>query len=298
VIAQVAARQHGVITSLQLRRAGLDRNAIARRVRGGRLHRLTREIYAVGHAGLSDKGQMLAAALACGPLSAITRFHGASLLKVSRFPLPALIDVVAARQRQPSLPVRVHKSRTLVPADVTTRYGIPVTRVPRLLVDFTDVLTPYQVANVIHQAAFRGLFHLPSVRDAMARANGRKLSVLERALSLHLGGSAGTRSTAEDTFLRLIDGALEQPLVNTPLLGEEVDFCWPSRRLVVEVDGPGHYRPGARRDDTRKDAKLRDAGYRVLRVSDADVHSRACYDLICRTYASAVVPGHAAARGR
>jgi len=43
-----------------------------------------------------------------------------------------------------------------------------------------------------------------------------------------------------------------------------VDFCAPSVRLVVEVDGACHaQRPRA---DARRDAALRALGYRVLRV--------------------------------
>jgi len=50
-----------------------------------------------------------------------------------------------------------------------------------------------------------------------------------------------------------------------PLAGRYiVDFCAPSVRLVVEVDGACHAsRPGA---DARRDAELCGLGYRVLRV--------------------------------
>ena len=51
-----------------------------------------------------------------------------------------------------------------------------------------------------------------------------------------------------------------------PLAGRYiVDFCAPSVRLVVEVDGRCHEsRPRA---DARRDAELRRLGYRVLRVA-------------------------------
>ena len=50
-----------------------------------------------------------------------------------------------------------------------------------------------------------------------------------------------------------------------PLAGRYiVDFCAPSVRLVVEVDGACHAsRPQA---DARRDAELRELGYRVVRV--------------------------------
>jgi hypothetical protein len=138
-----------------------------------------------------------------------------------------------------------------------------------MFVDLNNVLTPHQLANVIHQSAYRGLFALAPTQDTMARAPRTK--TLERAIALHLSGSAGTRSGAEDAFLRLMTN---EPLVNTHLLGEEVDFHWPDRRLVVEIDGPHHGRPADKQNDARRDGKLREAGFTVVRFSDEDVYQR------------------------
>ena len=101
------------------------------------------------------------------------------------------IHVLAPRERDfPGVHVRTY--RRLDPRDVTVRDGIPVTTVPRTLVDLSDVLTAHQLANVIHEAAFRKLFDERAVRAAMTRANGRhNLHVLERALELNKAGSAG-----------------------------------------------------------------------------------------------------------
>ena len=76
-------------------------------------------------------------------------------------------------------------------------------------------------------------------------------------------GSAGTKSGAEDAFLRL---PLPEPLVNMHLLGREVDFHWPEHRVVVEVDGI-HGLPWTVADDTGRDAAQLAAGWTVLRFS-------------------------------
>src|SRR4051794_12707721 len=269
-IAAIAARQHGVITLLQLLAAGLSRKAIQHRLKDGRLHRLHRGVYAVGHAGLSYEGRALAAVLACGDGAALSHLHAASLYGISRFRRPSLIDVVVSSKRRAHEGVRVRR-RGVRREDVTVERGIRVTRPARIYVDLNDTLTSHQLANLMHQGAYRGLFSAAATRDAMARA--RRTKTVERALGLYESGTAGTRSNAEDAFLRLV--AHDEPLVNTHLLGEEVDFHWPDRRLVVEIDGPGHGRPANRRHDAHRDAKLRRAGYTVIRFSDADVYSGA-----------------------
>ncbi len=44
----------------------------------------------------------------------------------------------------------------------------------------------------------------------------------------------------------------------------EVDFAYDD--LVIEIDGPGHDRPRTRREDAARDARLREAGYEVIRI--------------------------------
>ena len=128
----------------------------------------------------------------------------------------------------------------------------------------------------MHEAAFRGHFNPAMTRAAKARANGRRnLHVLDKALALNAGGSAGTKSANEDAFLSLLRFAgLPEPLVNTKLLGEEVDCHWLDRRLVAEVDGPNHDRERSKRDDARRDALLRAAGFTVIRFADVEVKQR------------------------
>jgi hypothetical protein len=148
--------------------------------------------------------------------------------------------------------------------------------VARTLVDLADVLTPHQLAKVIDEADYLGRFDLLETHDAMGRASGRRsLRVLDRAIGLYINGSAGTKSRNEDVFLALVQLAgIAEPLVNTECAGEEVDFAWPDRMLVVEVDGPGHRRPTARRTDARKARALAAAGYAVVRFSDVEIALR------------------------
>ena len=64
-LARLAARQHGIVSRNQLLVLGLDADRIAYRIEVGRLHRLYRGVYAVGHVHLTQRGRWLAAVVAC-----------------------------------------------------------------------------------------------------------------------------------------------------------------------------------------------------------------------------------------
>ena len=269
LIAAIAGRQHGTITTAQLADAGLGYPSIAKRAANGRLHRRYPGVYAVGQPRLSQPGEWMAAILACGPGACLASLNAAVHLRLWRRRATGIDVLVPTRHRGPS-GVRVHRCRRLDARDVTLRDGIPVTTVPRTLVDLSDVLTPHQLANVIHEAAFRKLFDEHAVHAAITRSNGRhNLDVLNKALELNKAGSAATRSELEDRFLALTcKSGLPEPLVNTQIEDLEVDFHWPNLNLIVEVDGPGHTRPRTAREDKHRDARLQAAGYTILRVAD------------------------------
>ncbi len=65
-VAERAAGQWGVVSLVQLGSLGAGRGAVARAVEGGRLHRVHRGVYAVGHRRLGRQGRALAAVMACG----------------------------------------------------------------------------------------------------------------------------------------------------------------------------------------------------------------------------------------
>ncbi len=206
---------------------------------------------------------MLAAVFSAGEGAVLGHLAAAELRRVAR-DTASLIDVVVPRKRSAQPGVRIHEVRRLDPRDVTTFQGIPITTVARMFVDLTETQHPLELANVIHEAAYKGWFSVPATRDAMARANGRhKLHVLERAIEHHLAGSAGFRSRGEARlYAAIMRAGLPEPLVNTHLNGEEADFHWPAHALVVEVDGPGHGRP---RTQTRRCAQGGDVARRRLR---------------------------------
>jgi hypothetical protein len=286
IIAALAERQHGLVTRVQLLAAGLSRHGIDRRVKSGRLVRVSAGVYAVGHAALSREGHFMAAVLGAGEGAALSHLSAGELCGVCHY-RASLIDVVAPKRRTAIEGVRIHRARALHWRDVTEVRGIPVTTMARTCVDLTDVLDPYELANVIHEAQFKGRFSLLATQDAMARANGRhNLAALERALELNAAGSAGFKSRLEKAFFSMLTG-LPEPLVNTHVHGVEPDFHWPELKLAVEIDGPGHSRPRTMREDALKQQILEAAGYEVIRVPEGELQRG-----VKLVRASAAAPAH------
>ena len=58
-----------------------------------------------------------------------------------------------------------------------------------------------------------------------------------------------------------------------PFRGYFLDFVCFSRRLVVEVDGGGHYEEAQAQHDRVRDAVLRRHGFHTLRASKADINT-------------------------
>ena len=238
-IAEIAARQHGLVTRPQLVRAGFADTAINHRVKSGRLHRLHRGVYAVGHRPPSPHARAMAAVLACGPDAVLSHRSAAALWDLIRWDRPIEITSRNARQHRGVL---VHRSRTLTRADVTRHYAIPVTTPERTLKDLTRLIDPASLTRAVNDARLRRLVR----RDEQ---------------------SAPTRSVFEDAFLAFIDRhGLPRPEVNQHIIGYEVDMLWRPQRLIAELDGPAYHHHTFEADRER-DATLTAAGLRVVRVT-------------------------------
>ena len=134
-VAGLAARQHGVVTLTQLERLGLSASAVAKRCRAGRLHRVYRGVYSVGHPVLTREGRLMAAALACGPGAVLSHRSAAEVWGL--LPAAGWVEVTAAARRR-HRGVRAHRGN---PTDDErdTRHRLPVTTPARTIVDLADV---------------------------------------------------------------------------------------------------------------------------------------------------------------
>jgi very-short-patch-repair endonuclease len=253
-IADLASKQHGVITIQMLLDAGMSRKAIVGRANRGFLHKLHRGVYAVGHPAISRRGRFLAAVLACQSIDreAFLSHLSAAVLWDLLPERPGPIDVVLHRYsgRGGRGGIRIHRSETLMGRDVTTLDAIPVTTPARTIWDLSRGPRRRRPSKV-------------DLRRAVRQAG---------ILGYELGPGTewdGTRSELEFAFLELCrKHRLPTPAVNATVAGLEVDFSWESHRLIVETDGYAfHKGEVAFAEDRRREFELSLHGYEVLRFS-------------------------------
>lgn len=267
-MARLAGRQYGVVSHFQLAELGYSEAAIARAVRAGRLHRMLRGAYAVGHAGVSSHGRCLAAVLACGNGALLSHDSSGWLWGLTDLCTnPPHVTVPIRGHRRPG--VRIHHSTILESEDLTEFERIPTTSVARTLLDLAGDRRGKGLDRLVEKAERLGLLDIDSLDSLLGRAGGHPgRSGLRSAIALYRD-PAFNRARSERLFLDLVSRAeLPRPAMNTFVAGHEIDAYWEEERFAVEVDGWGTHRTRAafERDPLRiEDLKL--AGIDAIRVT-------------------------------
>lgn len=278
-IAEIAERQHGLVTRGQALDIGLASSSIARRARSGRWVRIVRGVYRVGPIGAPLEWAQ-AALLAAGPESALSHTSAAHLKGWSGRPVEEVempIHLVAAGSApRPRAKLVVHRATALEPGDVELREGLAVTASARTLIDLANRLSPTELERTVARAIRAQLLTMDELEAAIDRYAGHRGVVALRALAELEGGPALTRSEAEARFLELLRGSgLPPPRANHRLGRWECDFLWPRERVVVEIDGFEFHRGHQRFErDRAKDRWLMSKGFLVLRFTWRQLNDR------------------------
>jgi very-short-patch-repair endonuclease len=224
------------------------------------------------HSSLSAEGRCLAAVLAVGGAPGgedgdlVLDFWGAAvshrsaaffwdLLPEADRPSDVIVRGDGGRAKRSG--IRVHRSLTLVPTDVTLVQGIPVT-------------TPARTISDLRRATSEGrpgALRPRELRKAIRQANVLGLPIGEKS------GEDRTRSDLERDFQRLCrNHRIPPPDVNVRIGRYLVDFLWRERRLVVETDSYLYHRGRvAFQDDRNRDLELRRLGFEVIRLSERQI---------------------------
>jgi very-short-patch-repair endonuclease len=266
VIAQIAARSHGVVTRRELLDAGISRAEIEHRLRKGSLLREHLGVFRVGHRAPSIEARYLAAVRACGEVAALSGRAAAHLYGLVAEPPP--LPEVTCRGRRRVKGVRTRRTSVI---DGTTYRGIPIATVARTLVDLAAVLGPEALGRACHEAGVKYGTTPRQIREILdRRPNSRGAGKLHRIIS---GEDPITLSKLERSFRDLLCGAgLPLPVTNKPAGGHRVDCRWPDAQLTVELDGYRyHSSRHAWERDRRREREARARGDEFRRYTWGDV---------------------------
>jgi hypothetical protein len=258
-----------VVTRAQLLRAGVTTQEIRGRVRSGALLAQHRGVYRAGHRALSMEATYVAAVLACGAEARLSGRSAAHLFGLLKGAVPPPEVTTPVKRRVPG--VRVRRAQ-LDPVEGTTHRGIPVTAVPRTLIDLAADLPLDALARACHEAGVR----YRTTPAQLATSLSRRPRNVPGAMKLRLiieGDARVTLSALERRFLELLqENGLPLPRTNRPAGAHHVDCRWPEHRLTVELDSYRfHHSRHAWEQDRRRERDARARGDDFRRYTYADV---------------------------
>jgi len=217
---------------------GFSHQAVLRAVSAGRLHRVYRGVYAVGHTELSQQGECLAAVLAVGPGALLSYYSAGWLWGLwSGSPAPYEVTAFVPRHHRPPRGVVRHRARNLSHEDRALVAGIPVTSVARTLLDLAWKLRGDQLRRVLARVEDLGLFDLEAIHAVIERNRGHPgAKRLRHALAIY-ERPIWARSEFERRFVdHLVASGLARPATGWNEVGYELDIYWPELGFGVELD--------------------------------------------------------------
>ncbi len=281
---RAAAQQHAVLAWGQARALGATGAQLRRRVGRGAWTRPSPRVLRRTGSVRTFRQRCVEGVLDAGPGSAASHLSAAGLLSLPGFDEHGDVEVSRLRGRRGAVPTLavLHRTRFLPPHHVRVVDAVPTTTVARTLFDLAGCRET-RVERALDNALSRKLVSLQEVRRTTIELleSGRTGSALMRELLEERGaGYVPPGSGLEARFLGVLIGAgLPVPVCQVDL-GDDawvgrVDFLYRDVRLVIEVDGETfHTSQLDRAADARRDAALGAAGFRVLRVTEADLRER------------------------
>ncbi len=294
-MARLADHQWGRVSHEQLTAFGFTPAMIRARLRSGALRIVTRGVYAVGHTAPTELGGEAAALLVCRVRAVLSHSSAAWLHQIVPQRPPEIHVTVRGDRRPRGRPgLVVHRSRSLTRADLGRCRGMPVTSPARTLIDEAETSTPRESERQLDEALARRLVSPTSLREAIARAPGRRGNSMLEALLDPERARGITRSYAEERLLAHLRAAgIPDPERNAQLGAWSIDFYWREANLAVEVDSyKWHSAPGKFKRDRRKEQFLAQHGIRLIRASTEMIDQP--LPLIGRIYRALATPGGAA----
>jgi predicted transcriptional regulator of viral defense system len=270
----LAAQQFNRVSRAQLEALGMRNKGIRHRLESGLIVRVEPGVYAFPPVMNDDRGVWMGATLTA-PRTFLNRLSAACAWGVlERRPPYETVVRHGTGGRKRCGGIVIYRSTTLE-GETTEFDGIPITSMPRTLLDIACFMSERALARAVRESIRLKRTTMPELGDYLGRAHAREGSTrLARALARYRGLPIETaKSGAEIRALELLrDADRPMPRLNVHVAGEEADLSWHEVKLIIEIDGtPFHQDVGA---DARKEAAWRAAGWQVERIASDDVYER------------------------
>src|ERR1700733_7654089 len=241
-LANLAARQYGIVTRDQLTELGYTDRMVDHALQTGRLQAWHRTVFAVGHGGLSPHGLCMAAVMFRGEGALISYQSAVWLWGLERrLEIPVNVSVRWRGHSQDA--IGLHHCPALRAEDLSKTEGLPVTAVPRTLLDYASTAKQYRLEAAIDRADRLDLLDpgaIDRITDEVRGHRGRRR--LQAAIEIYRE-TGFTRSGGEKRMLAVLaDVGIPRPAVNIFIEGYELDFYWEHERFAVELDSWEHHR--------------------------------------------------------
>ena len=279
-LTRLAARQLGLVRRQQIADLGLSRNQLRNRVHAGALRWMSPSVLGVPGAPASREQRRLLAVFDAGEGAAISHRTAASAWGLVRE--SGGLHVVRPRTgavRATHVGV-VHEVRDLAIGHVVRIGAIPVTTPARTIMDLAAVESLGRVARVLDRAWGRRLLSLGALACVLreVRVQGRRgVRFVETLLEERLGMTPA-ESALELRFEEILRRHGLPPMRRQVDVSDEhgwigrVDYLDDTLGLVAFVDGAAwHTALTDQCHDDAQTARLRAAGYVVVRFGDAEI---------------------------
>lgn len=275
-LADVAASQGGAIRREQALRSGLSKGQIDRRVRDQRWTQLGRFGYRI--IDMPGPMNLVRAAVATLPDAVVSHDSAAEMHDLPKLRRGVASVLVHSRTTHVFPGVTVHRCHDLQVEHVVEINGLPVTSVPRTVVDLSRFLTVRHLTAVLDSVVAdrrAGVDEVQAVVDRVARKGKPGITKIRWILEeRELGPRHGTplERLGADVLRNggLPDARFEFPIPWSP--ERRFDAAYPDARLAIEWDSRRwHELTEAFARDRERDRQALLHGWRVVRFTWVDV---------------------------
>jgi len=304
VMARKACGQHGLITRRQAVSAGFSPERIEQRVTSGRWIRMGPGVYRLAGAPVTWLQRALASCLMAGPAAMVSHRSAAFLHSIAGFRAGRIeITVPVGRSGRHCLAV-IHRTR-LDPGPCQKIQGVPVTRLPRTMLDLATSVSLAALAEAVDDVLCRRRVTRSELSNQAALCSHRGSARLRASLTPWIEGPIPESVSEMQLIRQLVAAGLGQPqrqyeirvddqarlvvgqgphdlgggrgwgtgrvsgLEAAPgTLVARVDLAYPEALLAIEFDG-FQWHAGRRQfaADRQRQNRIEAAGWRVLRAT-------------------------------